>query len=84
MINVAYSFFYAIVTFLLFVLFSIIVMNGNIHAAWCVLWTERQEQQSLEIERYKRDWQHERDESDQLRQQLQQLQVSCCLLHVVY
>jgi len=37
--------------------------------------TERQQQQSLEIERYKRDWQHERDASDKLRQQLHQLQV---------
>jgi len=37
--------------------------------------TERQQQQSLEIERYKRDWQHEHDEADKLRRQLQQLQV---------
>jgi len=40
------------------------------------VYTERQQQQSLEIERYRRDWQHERDESDKLRLQLQQLQVN--------
>jgi len=43
------------------------------------VYAERQQQQSLEIERYKRDWQREHDESDKLRQQLQQLQVGCLL-----
>jgi len=37
---------------------------------------ERQQHQSLEIERYRQDWQQERDAADKLRQQLKQLQVS--------
>ena len=46
----------------------------------CFVCAERQQQQSLEIERYKIDWQHERNESDKLRQQMHQLQVSYMLL----
>ena len=51
---------------------------------WCVVWSERQQQQSLEIERYKRDWQHERDAADKLRQQLHQLQVSYLYLIISF